>query len=86
MATQRPRRQRAACGIRLWRGRWVATVAFTIDRKGQVLASRIVQGTGVRALDEEALAVLQRVALPPIPDELPGETFEFELPYSFSVN
>jgi protein TonB len=80
------RQKRMPAAMRSRRGHWVATVAFTVDRKGQVLASRLARGTGVPALDEEAIAVLKRVAFPPVPDELPGETFEFTFPYNFNIN
>src|SRR5437016_675146 len=45
-----------------------ARLAFSIDRGGRVLASRIVHSSGSDALDREALALLRRAApLPPPP-------------------
>jgi periplasmic protein TonB len=86
LTRQLNRQKRMPAAARLGRGRWVALVAFTVDRKGQVLASRLTQSTGIPALDEEALALLKRVVFPPAPDELPGETLEFTFPYNFHIN
>jgi protein TonB len=86
LVRQLNRHKRMPSAARRRRGRWVAVVVFTVDRRGQVLSSRIAQSSGIPALDSEALAVLKRVSLPPVPEELPGETFEFQMPYDFTVN
>ena len=44
-----------------------ATVAFTIDRDGRLLSSRIVQSSGSSLLDEETLAMLSRAQPMPKP-------------------
>lgn len=80
------RHKRVPRGARRRRGQWQTVVAFTIDRDGEVVASRITKSSGVRILDEEALALLQRVKFPPPPDLLPGLTFEYSLPIKFGVN
>jgi protein TonB len=50
----------------------VAQLAFSIDREGHVLSSRIVKSSGVPALDEETLALVQRAQ--PFPTPPPGVT------------
>src|SRR5581483_2326795 len=50
-----------------------ATIAFSVDRQGGVHNVRIVRGSGVSALDQEALALVKRAQpLPPPPPEIPG--------------
>jgi protein TonB len=64
----------------------VARVAFSIDRKGYVLASRIVHGSGSAALDEETLALLQRAQpFPPPPPELAGDRIDLVVPVRFDL-
>lgn len=47
--------------------RGVTTVAFTIDRQGRLLSSRVVQSAGSAILDDAALAMLSRAAPFPAP-------------------
>ena len=64
----------------------VAVVAFTIDREGQVIASRIAKSSGSPALDEEALAILKRASpLPVPPDQVPGATIDCDIPITFRL-
>jgi periplasmic protein TonB len=61
-----------------------ARLAFSIDRDGRVLASRIVRSSGSDALDEEALALVRRAApLPPPPAGLPDERLSFVVPIRY---
>jgi protein TonB len=61
-----------------------ARLAFSIDRDGRVLASRIVHSSGSDALDEEALALVRRAApLPPPPAGLPDERLSFVVPIRY---
>jgi periplasmic protein TonB len=61
-----------------------AKLAFSIDRTGRVLASRIVRSSGSEALDQEALALLRRAApLPPPPAGLPDERLSFVVPIRY---
>ena len=61
-------------------------VQFTIDRLGAVVASRVVRSSGSSALDDEALAVLQRAnPLPAPPSQLGGPTFDLTLPIQFRI-
>ena len=61
-------------------------VEFTIDRAGNVVASRVLQPSGSSSLDEEAIAVLQRASpLPRPPVEMTGELFPLTLPIQFRI-
>jgi periplasmic protein TonB len=61
-----------------------ARLAFSIDRAGRVLTSRIVHSSGSDALDEEALALVKRAApLPPPPAGLPDERLSFVVPIRY---
>ena len=52
-------------------GQGIATVAFTIDRNGRVLAARLARSSGNTALDAEAVALARRVSpIPPPPPEV----------------
>lgn len=62
----------------------VVYVAFSMDRSGRVLSSRIERGSGRALLDREALAILQRAQpLPLPPPEIAGETIELVTPIEF---
>jgi periplasmic protein TonB len=78
-------RKRVPPGARGRRGQWEVVVAFTLDRTGKVLDSRITKSSGLPVLDQEAQDLLRRVTFPPSPDELPGTTFEYSLPIRFGV-
>jgi protein TonB len=63
-----------------------ATVQFTVDRTGHVIAARVVHSSGSSALDEEALAVLKRAdPLPAAPDQVGATTFDLTLPIQFRI-
>jgi protein TonB len=63
-----------------------ARVTFAIDRRGRVTHSRIVDGSGSTALDQETLDTLRRAQpFPAPPANLPGESFEFTVPIRFKV-
>ncbi len=64
----------------------VATVTFTMDRSGHVLAVALARSTGSAALDEEAVAMIRRAEpLPPLPAEIPGATVTLTVPVSFAL-
>jgi len=64
----------------------IAQLAFTIDRQGSVVASRIVRSSGVAALDQETMATVKRAQpFPPPPPDMPGETFDFTVPIRFNI-
>jgi protein TonB len=64
----------------------VAQLAFSIDREGHVLSSRIVTGSGFPALDEETLALVRRAEpFPAPPPEVSGSEIKFVVPVRFSI-
>jgi protein TonB len=77
-ARRRPMREDAAGdGLR------AGTVAFRIDRGGQLLEASVTQSTGRAALDRAALSIVRRAApFPAIPDALPDE-LAITLPVEF---
>jgi protein TonB len=61
-------------------------VRFTLDRSGKVLAFSLVQSSGHRALDEEALATVRRAdPLPPFPPEMTQGEHDFTVPLVFRL-
>lgn len=64
----------------------VATVVFTMDRGGRVLAVSIARSSNSPLLDEEATAMIRRAEpLPPVPAEVGGNTVTLTIPVSFSL-
>lgn len=60
-------------------------VAFSIDRSGRVLSTRLVSGSGDAVLDEEAVAMLRRASpVPAPPAGLGGSTIMLAVPVKFS--
>jgi protein TonB len=63
-----------------------AELAFTLDRNGKVLASRVVRTSGFAALDQETIDTVRRAQpFPPPPPNIPGETFDFTVPIRFNI-
>ena len=63
-----------------------AELAFTLDRNGKVVASRVVRSSGFAALDQETLETVRRAQpFPPPPANMPGETFDFTVPIRFNI-
>jgi protein TonB len=61
-----------------------ARLAFSIDRSGRVLASRIVHSSGSDALDQEALALIRRAAPFPVPPAgLSDDRLSFVVPVRY---
>jgi protein TonB len=61
-----------------------ARLAFSIDRGGHVVASRIVHSSGSDALDDEALALIKRAApLPPPPAGISDDQLSFVVPIRY---
>jgi protein TonB len=64
----------------------LARVAFTIDRDGHLLSSRIAQSTGSPSLDQEALAMLARAdPMPKPPDGTPDSALSMVIPVRFFI-
>ena len=63
-----------------------AELAFTIDRNGVVLASRVVKTSGFPSLDQETIDTVRRAQpFPPPPTNMPGERFDFTVPIRFNI-
>jgi protein TonB len=59
-------------------------LAFTLDRQGRVIASRIEKSSGSTALDEATLDLVRRAQpFPPPPPEMAG--FEFSVPIRYNI-
>tara|TARA_R110000824_G_scaffold390760_6_gene587674 strand:+ start:25075 stop:25770 length:696 start_codon:yes stop_codon:yes gene_type:complete len=62
----------------------VITVQVKLDRKGHVLASRVVRSSGFEVLDEAALATFRRAdPLPPFPASIEQNDMTINLPVRF---
>lgn len=65
----------------------VTELAFSIDRDGHLLSSRIIKSSGVAALDEETLALVRRAQpFPPPPPGVPGDEIKFTVPVRFAIH
>ncbi|QCI64015.1 energy transducer TonB family protein [Phreatobacter stygius] len=63
----------------------VAQVAFTIDRSGRVLSSRLVRGSGDSALDNEAVSMMRRASpVPAPPASVAGGSITLAVPVRFN--
>lgn len=63
-----------------------AELAFTLDRSGKVMTSRIVRTSGSAVLDQETIDTVHRAQpFPSPPPAMPGETFEFTVPIRFNI-
>ena len=61
-------------------------VAFTINRAGVLLNSRIVSSSGVQGLDDAALELLERAKpFPALPPELTQDSYSAEVPILYSL-
>ena len=64
----------------------VVSLAFTIDRHGKVVSSRIVTSSGSAVLDAEALDLIKRAApLPPPPADIADSDLSFIVPIRFAA-
>jgi protein TonB len=60
-----------------------ATVAFQLNGGGKVTSSRLVRGSGVASIDQEALAMVRRASPFPAPPD--GRAISFTVPLRFLV-
>jgi TonB family protein len=61
-------------------------VSFALDRRGHVLSTSIVKGSGDTALDEAALAMVRKSdPVPPPPPAVADEGLSFTLPVIFKI-
>jgi periplasmic protein TonB len=80
------RNKRYPSEARARRQEGVAQLAFSIDRQGQVISSRLVGSSGSSALDKEALELARRAQpFPPPPPELAGAQIELKVPIRFNL-
>jgi TonB family protein len=64
----------------------VVSLAFTIDRHGGVVSSRIVKSSGSAVLDAEALDLIKRATpLPSPPADIPDSDLSFIVPIRFAA-
>jgi protein TonB len=64
----------------------VVQLAFSIDRKGMVVASHVAASSGSPALDEEAMELVRRAQpFPPPPPELSGTRVDLTVPIRFNL-
>ncbi|MCP4617473.1 MAG: energy transducer TonB [Bradyrhizobium sp.] len=60
------------------------TVAFTVNRSGNVVSSHVAGSTGVAAFDAHAASIVRQAQpFPPIPAEIPQGTISFTIPLRF---
>jgi protein TonB len=60
------------------------TVAFTVDRSGQVLGARLSSSSGSAVLDRLAVAAVQGASpVPAPPADVAGSRFPFNVPIRF---
>lgn len=63
----------------------VARLAFSIDRQGRLLGSRIVRSSGSPVLDSETLAMVRRAEpFPPPPPDVPEDQLSFVVPIRYA--
>lgn len=62
-----------------------ASVRFSIDRGGRLLSASLAGSAGIGSLDQEAVALVRRASLPPVPADVPGATFTFTIPIRFTI-
>jgi protein TonB len=63
----------------------VASVAFTINRSGQVLSACLIRSSGDSALDREAVSMVRRASpVPAPPSGVGGRTINLAVPIRFN--
>jgi protein TonB len=68
-------------------GTALVRIAFTLDRGGRVLSSRLSGSSGNQALDAETLAMVRRAQpFPAFPPEKTGGSETFDFPMRYNLN
>lgn len=63
-----------------------AVVRLTVKSDGEVLSRRIVKSSGYKALDDAAIASIEKASpFPPMPTSLDEDTIQVSVPFKFSV-
>ena len=71
---------------RMRRQEGIAELYVLMDRTGRILSARLESGSGYKALDDEAMAMLRRAApLPAMPDSMTQERLELIIPVRFAL-
>jgi protein TonB len=64
--------------------RGTTQIAFSLDRTGLVVGTRIIRSSGTPSLDQAAIDIIKRANnFPPPPQELRGEQISISVPISF---
>ncbi|WP_395665917.1 energy transducer TonB [Methylocella sp.] len=62
----------------------LATVSFSVDRSGRLIAAHLVRSSGSPLHDQEAVALVRRAApFPPPPSEIGGSVITLTVPINF---
>ena len=65
----------------------VVHVRFEIDRSGKLLSHSLVRSSGNSQLDQGGLDTVTRAdPFPPVPKEIPRDTFEAVVPIRFNID
>ena len=64
----------------------VVMLHFVMDAQGKLVSFDIAKSSGRPVLDNEALALIQRAQLPPLPVGFPTSTLDAVVPIQFSLN
>src|SRR3569833_2997991 len=64
----------------------VVMLHFVMDAQGKLVSFEIAKSSGRPVLDNEALALIQRAQLPPLPAGFPTSTLDAVVPVQFSLN
>lgn len=80
------RNKRYPATARSRREEGTAHVTFVLDRQGRLLSSRIEQGSGIAALDKEALELLRRAQpFPALPADVADTQISLTVPIKFAL-
>ncbi|MEJ0068845.1 MAG: TonB family protein [Pseudomonadota bacterium] len=86
LMAQLERNKRYPRDARMRRQEGVATLRFTLNRDGTLVTFKLERSSGIPALDEEVLAMIQRAApLPAFPADMPEARLELVVPVRFSL-
>jgi periplasmic protein TonB len=64
----------------------VVMLHFVMDAQGKLVSFEIAKSSGRPVLDNEALALIQRAQLPPLPPGFPTDTLDAVVPIQFSLD
>jgi protein TonB len=64
----------------------VVMLHFVMDAQGKLVSFEIAKSSGRPVLDNEALALIQRAQLPPLPAGFPTNTLDAVVPLQFSLD